>query len=277
MKVDRLVRLHDSPPFAPLVAQDEVHRAAALDGGSAHRGDQLGEPGEPLRRALVGEAGRVAHHPGGLGLGVPELEAALAGRDLFTPNRYRAATGELRPRSRSPRRFRKGRGFLDLHREPPCHGPDPWSRIQGRSSSPEARSRSTTGFGGGETRARPCPNPRAHPRTGRDAFGPVWPGRGRFGRGWLGPAERGPGPRRVDRWTGPGAAYSTSRVVRPPAGGDYGPRRDSSTLVIAEIVQSHPAAARLRHSRVAGSRFRASPTSNQASAFTASIGGNCDP
>ena len=59
MQVQGLVGLHDALRFAALIAQQQVHRAVALDVRTAHHGDPLRQP-----RQVRGAAAT----PGGAGL-----------------------------------------------------------------------------------------------------------------------------------------------------------------------------------------------------------------
>ena len=106
MEVHGLVGLHDPPPLAVLAAKLQVHRAQAGDGRAARRGDHVAEGGEKLGGELVGGAGGLAHHPRGLGGGVPELEPPVPSVDLVAADGDRAAAGELRLRPR----LRRGLG-----------------------------------------------------------------------------------------------------------------------------------------------------------------------
>ena len=62
-------------------SQAEIRRAQTLNVRAPGRGDQLAASRQPAPRPLVGDAGRLAHHPHRLGVAVPVLEAVL--RVLF--------------------------------------------------------------------------------------------------------------------------------------------------------------------------------------------------
>ena len=160
MQVDGLVRLEDPPPRAVIPAQLEVHRAEALDGRAPHRRDDRTERGEALGGMLVGCAGRLAHHPGDFGGGVPELEPAFIGADVVAPQGHRPAPGELRRPARVPPRLpgasrgcRRGLRF-DFHLGPPCRSSV--ARIIARETRPRARRRPCACGPGGVSQAGRC-------------------------------------------------------------------------------------------------------------------------
>ena len=101
IQVRHLVRLQDAPLVAAFVAQDQVHAAVALDGGATYGGNHLAQGGETLRWLLVRAAGRLAHLPGGFGVGVPVLVSTLVGLHVFLRQAERSAAGELRLHGRA--------------------------------------------------------------------------------------------------------------------------------------------------------------------------------
>ena len=96
VKVDRLVGLHDAPLLALRVAQQQVHGAEALDGRAAHAGDDVAQARQARTRLLVGGAGGLGDDPGGLGVAVPVLEAAVVVGQILPFQGYRMTAGELR-------------------------------------------------------------------------------------------------------------------------------------------------------------------------------------
>ena len=116
MQVHRLVRLHDELRLAVLVAFGQVGAAEALHRRPAHRGNELGQPGQVMHGAFVVGADRIAD-PGGLGGGVPVLESHLALVEFFSRQTDRPAAGEVGRRRRHCARRR-------------VHGPN-GSRLRG--------------------------------------------------------------------------------------------------------------------------------------------------
>ena len=98
-QVHGLIRLHDAPCFAVLVAQQQIHRAVALDRRPAHAGDPVRQCRQNLRGRLVVGAGRLAH-PRGLGGGVPELQPPREVVDMLSRQAAGRAAGKLQHRQR---------------------------------------------------------------------------------------------------------------------------------------------------------------------------------
>ena len=99
VQVHRLIRLQDAPPLAAFVSQQQVRGAERLDRRAACDRDERRHLRQALRWVLMVDGGRLAHH-GGLGVGIPEFDAALVVRDGVAGDVYRTATRELVDRFR---------------------------------------------------------------------------------------------------------------------------------------------------------------------------------
>ena len=81
MQVDGLVGLQDAQPVTAGIAQQEVCGAESGDGRAAQVRDGPEQPRQYLTRLFVVHADGIAHH-GGLGSGIPVLDAALVVGDV---------------------------------------------------------------------------------------------------------------------------------------------------------------------------------------------------
>ena len=95
MQVHRLVRLHDVPRLAALVAQQQVHRAVTLDRRTAHPRDHGRKLRQETRTPFVVRRGRIAN-PGGLRSRLPILQPSFEAVDLRARQVERLAAGERR-------------------------------------------------------------------------------------------------------------------------------------------------------------------------------------
>ena len=93
-QVEHLVGLQDALALARLVAQQQVHRAAGVDGRAPILGNAFGQPSEALRGDFVVVASRLAYHRD-LGLGVPEFKAAVVVGNSAAGNPLRHAARKI--------------------------------------------------------------------------------------------------------------------------------------------------------------------------------------